>query len=243
GLAPTPLVAALVVALGAGALVGERPLVVRVALTASVCALVATAVASPSGPLWLLVVLLGALLLTVVSDPPPPTTVCPWLVSGFAALGIWAGAPDTEVALVAGALLAGSILTADPPWASARRAPGLNPWPAVCVLLTWGAAWGYRARPGGSGGAVIALVAVFAWLAVERRGGPARPRAGVAGALVATAAIIALGARTVGLDRSLGTRPALTVALAAAVAVAAMLTGASRRPPLSGPATGGTPPT
>lgn len=242
-LVPTGIAGALVLASARGWKGPGRPGPAALADVAT-WALVALEVAPrPLGPVA--VVGLAALLVAGRTSPTPLAVLAP--VALAATVGLWAGAPDTEVAVVAGAAVAAALVAPAALALAARgRRPGHlpgpvpAPLPGLWVLLVWAAVDGYRGRPAGGWGAAVGLASAVAWLLAGRLGVARRPRPPVLGAALACgAALVVVAARTVGLDRPGGTRPALGVALLVAVAAVAAVgarwglsrpAGAGRRP-------------
>jgi hypothetical protein len=148
----------------------------------------------------------GLVLLFACRHLPGPSLrwVGALLIGGMLA-ATWAGAPDTEAPLVAGAALApafGAALLA------ARLRPGAAPkgsWTAAIVLTVWSAGFAYRGRTAGLEASLLGVAALTWWAgeaARRHRGGAALPTPVVVIGVVAWLVILAVGARTFGLHRS-----------------------------------------
>lgn len=236
---PGAVVAAVAVALVGGARrdpgPGERA---GVAAAVIVCTTVGLAPLPTST--WLLLTALAVLLAAGSTTRRTGARCLP--VAAAAVAATWAGAPDTEVAVAVGGVALGAVASAAASTRAIRSAgrpdgAGRSATPAVdgragwWVLLVWAAADGYRGRPGGMWGAVIPLLALAAWIALDARGtAPSRWRLVLGWLLVGGVAAVA--ARTVGTEHALGARPGLVVALVAAACASALvgLAGKVRSP-------------
>ena len=136
------------------------------------------------------------------------------MLGTVAAGALWLSAPDTELPVALGTLLAGAVIGhvfgRDADWPLS----GAAGWAATWSLIAVSAAGAFRGRPEGLGAGVVALVAAMAWPGwrVEPSPWPATP-AVIALAVTACGAMIT--ARTTGL----ADEPGLHLAVAAVTVV------------------------